>query len=517
MQPINCWLPGISQFHNMAQQRLRDYQSPLGSFLHNLVNLGIHKPGRFCGFDTLQQTGVLQFSLAHIKSGINTLDTGGNPYGPLAVMMSNQGEIVIEDAPITALILTTNAGNASPRRDYVVMSHSYFQVLPAAAATYAVLTGPLNSAIAGIGNPPTLNQYQTLIGIIDVPAGATNINQCTYTKAIPPDSGDESDAHLNQPNLFKAANVEGAVDMGPIGYSRVDDGIWMWDLPSKGNTFYFLQPNQVVIDGIRVPGITNQDGFEINLIIGSNTRIRSFNNQGNTATLLPTVSALGFRPIIFADRIKNQVEIINSQYCPSFTPVGLTAQVCLSLVMVNGVWMVKAIDGPGFIPPRTGNYREVAEIHMQLSEIPTYFDIDSGAGMSSWFNWQLCNGLNLTWDMRGRVGVMAVNGVPATGAPPVDGSISGALAPEFTGGETNHTLSQVELPNVQLKLLSYRGNGEVYVHDTAGGGSNIGAKNDADNNANNPGPILTTPLGSGLPHNNMQPYICVLYAMYVGA
>lgn len=500
----------------MAQQRLRDYQSPLGSFLHNLINLGVHKPGRFSGFDTLKQTGVLQFSITHEKSGINTRDSADVPYGPLGVLMSNQGEILIEDAPLTALSINDNSDNPVQRTDYLVLSHAYFPVTPSTPGTYAILQGPKNSAPGGVGTPPVLNTYQTLIGVITIPAGANSIGLCTYAKAISPDSGDAPDAHLTSPNLFQTTNVQGAVDMSAssVGLVGVDSGLWVWDLPNTGNTFIFLQPNQLTIDCIRVLGVHNQDGFEINLVLGPQTKIRSFNNQGNTATLPAPYPSLGYKPIVFSDRIKNSIEYDGPQYCPGFTPQGATALVCVNLVIVNGVWVVKAIDGVGYKPARIGNKGEVMEIHMLLADIPNYFEPQQGTGINEYFGWQLCNGYN-SWDKRGRVGIMSLNGIPGNG--PVDGKISGVFAPQMTGGESLHTLTQPELPNVQLKLLSYRGGGEVYVHDTGGGGSNISIKNDADNNPNNPGPVLTTPLGSGNGHNIMQPYMCVLYAVWVGA
>ena len=38
----------------MSQKRLRDFNDPVGSFEHNLFNLGERAPGRLRGFDTIE-------------------------------------------------------------------------------------------------------------------------------------------------------------------------------------------------------------------------------------------------------------------------------------------------------------------------------------------------------------------------------------------------------------------------------------------------------------------------------
>lgn len=67
-----------------------------------------------------------------------------------------------------------------------------------------------------------------------------------------------------------------------------------------------------------------------------------------------------------------------------------------------------------------------------------------------------------------------------------------------TGGEKAHTLTQQELPNIQLK-----------VQHSQSGGSGYGAI--GGTNPVYTGNIMTEALGGGLPHNNMPPYIATFW------
>lgn len=501
----------------MAQKRLRDYQSPLGSFLHNIINLGMHFPGRFAGFDTLVVTGQLQFSLAHTASGVNTLDATGNPYGPIGAMMSNQGEVILEDAPIIALTIATNAGNTNTRVDTVVLNHQYLQLANPQNATYSVVIGSLvNDSVLG-----ALSQTQVVVGYISIPPGATLISQCTYVKAKCPDSGDQPDAKLNSPNNFTVMNAFAA---DPNAYTQnttiVSDDpnttpCNLWDVNgNNGNTFRLAPTVLYDVDLIRVKNIPNQDGMEITLVINRYVRIKAGMPIG------PTASKGGYLPIQFSNRLATvTVAAGNNLYNAMSPPADDTALWFITMVRLQGFWYVKAVDGPGF-SPQVFLQGMCVEVHMPIATAPNYFDT-TGLGINDWLGWALCNG-NIfngyqTLDHRGRVGIGAIN-VPNVGAPSLSPNIvpigKTTLTEGDSGGEAAHTLIQGELPNIKLRIIvdPTQATGAYYVYDTGGSADNFSLKGDNANSAQD-GAITTEPMGSGNAHNVVQPYIVVMFAV----
>lgn len=430
----------------MAQQRLRDYQSPLGSFLHNLINLGVHRPGRFCGFDTLVQTGQFQFSLTHQASGTNTSDAAGNPYGPLGVLMTNQGEVIIEDAQLDGLSIAPNNANPFNRIDQVVINHQYLQLANPAAATYSVVRGPNGQSI-----PTALTRFQTLIGTLTVPPNAL-INQCTYIKAICPDSGDSPDAKLNVPNDFTAIN-QNAQEPNEINTPAFvnGQGINFWDMTTNGNSFIVNPTAIVTIDGLRIVNGSNKDGTEITLIINQFTRIR------NNVVIPPSTD--GYAPILFSSRLTAAKEVFLGVNTNVLTPPsGAATSWVITLIKVRGKWIIKAVDGVNF-NASTWLKGMTMEVTMAMSDVLTFFD-ETGLGVADWTGWAIKNSLNGTGlDRRGRMPVGAID-IPALGAPnvvadliPIVGNLN--LGSGF--GKTSHTLVTPELPNTSFSVPGITG------------------------------------------------------------
>lgn len=491
----------------MAQQRLRDYQSPLGSFLHNIINLGIHAPGRFAGFDSLIVAGQLQFNLAHNASGVNTLDVAGNPYGPLGIVMSNQGEILVEDAPIAGLLIDTNAGNNNYRTDYVVLNHQYIQLANPAAANYSVVKGSLAS-----NTPPLLSAFQTLIGVIIMPPQAPSISTTgvSYTKVRCPDSGDSKDARLDTFNQYKTVNI-GNVDPGNYSAPALVDSLGnnCWDLGNLGNTFALFPSVLTDVDLIRINSVPNQDGFEINILINQFVRIKQ--NMPVGADSLSN----GFYPLVFSDRLINGTKNQNNVTRNFIQPIASQNAIwILSLVKFNGLWYLKSIDGPGFNP---GGFLKgmCVEVHMDITEAPNHFDT-TGFGINDWLGWQLNNGNLNTVDKRGRVSIGAIN-IPNVKAA----AFSAALTPpgkntlsfKDTGGEPTHKIDKTELPASGLKIKTDPNNSGpdgFYVYDE-GGGSSLSLKGDSDNTLS-AGFVQTENMGAGAPMNICQPYVAVMWA-----
>lgn len=482
----------------MAQQRLRDFQSPLGSFLHNLINLGVHLPGRFCGFDTLLQTGQLQFSLTHAASGVNTSDQSGNPYGPLGVMMSNQGEILMEDAPITGLAIESNAGNPLIRMDIVVLNHQYIQLANPATANYSVVKGPLNQT-----TNPQLSPFQTPVGFLIIPAGATLISQCTYTKAPNPDSGDSVDAKLAYPNVYQKTNAN-AADFGPfIAPTSIDNAVNnLWDLSVNGNAFSINPPNAVSIDGLRLPGINNQQGMEITLVINQFVTLRS------GMPLSQAALNAGYGVVQFSSRLTTAIQAVNGASINALTPPPGNSLWFVTLIKWGLNWFVKSIDGQQF---STGTFIKgmTVEVNMAIDDIINNWAPD-GLGIGLWNGWQLCNGLRGTQDKRGRTSFGATD-IPAAGQNPVNPDYFptgfAIMSLGFTGGFAKVAIPRRSLPPEGLNILE--SNGQPYVYDIGGSNANS-LKGDSDNAQGNF--VKTENLGQGIPMDTIPPYIYTMWA-----
>jgi len=402
----------------MAQRRLRDYKDPLGSYEHNLINLGVHSPGRFCGFDTLKVDGQLQFSLQHSGAGINTFDNVGDPYGPLGIAMSTQGLMVVEDTPITGLIMETNAGNLNDRIDYVVMSHQYLEIdNPGATATYSVIKGPLNQTIE-----PVLANFQVLIGKLYIPAGSASIGDCTYVKAKCPDSGDSPDAKLLEPNDFQAINQdrESPTVFGAPAGGAANDLTW-WDVDTLGNSFVIAPGATMNMDALRVKGGSNKPGTVITLILNPFIRLR------DSAPLTVPLRAQGYASLRFSSRYYTDGtdSLRGIPLGVMKAPSNGNSLWFVKLIRRSDAWYVTSVDGINF---NVGGFSKYMTIRVTIPtvEIVNHFDAQ-GLGIADYIGWGIENGNTYqtpfgavtVQDKRGLLEVGATN-VPAAGAPVYD-------------------------------------------------------------------------------------------------
>jgi len=329
----------------MAQRRLRDYQDPLGSFEHNLINLGVHYPGRFAGYDTLVATGGLTFKITHVGKGIVTLDELGNPIGPFGVAMTNQGVVVIEDQEITALAVTANP-STSDRYDLLVMDHQYTLIAGGLPATYAIVPGIQGSETRGVLSPT-----QCILGTIRVIAGLTQASQLTYDKASAQDSGDMPDAKLDGVNTFHRLNEfaqsnlqpTNLVDAATTDLNALDNLKGKrWNLNYLGNTFSVVAFSNTDMDLIRLVGGSNQNGVEININTNDNLTIKH-----NTPPS-PAEIAMGFATILIPDQWRDP---ITNRY----KPPSPGANMLYTFLKVSGRWFLKNAVGVGVNTANAGN------------------------------------------------------------------------------------------------------------------------------------------------------------------
>lgn len=182
----------------MSQKRYSEYQSLINSFDEQLSRLAIAGPGRYRGFDLFVQTSALVFSLQHSAEALVAVSQSGVA-GNWGAVKSNQGCLVMEDAPITGLTVTSNAGNAYDRIDLIVMNHQFLSSSGGQAATYSVVAGPTGGPVE-----PTPTTYQTVIGKLYIKASSSNLSDpgTLYTPRRTQDMAGKPSAHLAEPNIF---------------------------------------------------------------------------------------------------------------------------------------------------------------------------------------------------------------------------------------------------------------------------------------------------------------------------
>jgi microcystin-dependent protein len=168
------------------------------------------------------------------------------------------------------------------------------------------------------------------------------------------------------------------------------------------------------------------------------------------------------------------------------------------------------------------------------SILPFYGDLTgkfdgTGAGLGDWARIFLCNGLNTTPDLRGRVpvGVTAMSGAgfPAQTQPGLNGN------PDYnTKGITTFGANQVTLNATQMPLHTHVGAtiaaGE-HTHTVLGyieSGSNDGSGGEpagyfgtvpTTSAGSHTHPVTISSEGGGLAHSNIQPVISVYYIIYI--
>jgi microcystin-dependent protein len=160
----------------------------------------------------------------------------------------------------------------------------------------------------------------------------------------------------------------------------------------------------------------------------------------------------------------------------------------------------------------------------------------TGAGIGNWQNIYLCNGNNGTPDLRGRVIVGAINGVPGpTMNPAVNPAVSGNPNYSLGGvaGTNQVTLSLSEMPNHNHGIVT---NVSTDVTDPGHSHTFQGVTNSSGENRGDRQSVPTTRTtdpaltgitvdvtvdvtcqnnGGGLPHTNIQPVNAAYYIIYL--
>lgn len=461
----------------MSQQRLRNYKHAILSFEHNIFNLGMHNPGRYCGFDTMdveEGDGPQQVILYHTASGLQYKDPVNTTIGPIGVVLTPQGDIIMETEAIGPIAIDTNSGNSETRYDLVVMNHNHTVIVGGQPATYSIIKGPVGNPIKPVLTDPL---KQVAIGVIELPPNASAPDTYIYTKSKSPDSGDGEDARLNDPNRFTAIQIDkksSIIQQTPAATHTVGSVTNnFWDLKNDGNVFEIdpsLPPNTTITcDGFRIKDATLQDGARIMIRCNSKLIFR------NSYASIPTYGPKGFKALKINQGMGNV--IANAGY----GVLGVQAQAGeeweLEFVLEDDYWYLAKIGGAGSQTP----FRRGMCL-MWNGDVAANFD-GTGFGVNLMAGWQIANGVNNTPDMRGKIFAMGDN-VPSVGATDITFPTIGSTPAEqeylrgnnfTTTGQKSFIIDQANLPDYDLPVTDpghfHNFPGQKYSSHPSGGSS----------------------------------------------
>lgn len=479
------------------QSRLRNYKNALTSFPHNIANLGMHNPGRYCGFDTLVSTGTLAFKLTHAASGFPYKSVQNVTFGPVGMILTRQGVIILEDEEVTGLSVDTNAGNTKTRFDLVVATHVFTNAVGGSDAVYSIIKGPIgDESLPSLDDPTT----QVIVGTVILIPGAINLSSAIYQKQRPPDSGDSIDAAIDYPNYFNAIQ---AINKSQYTYAYTDfvntpiPGKF-WQLKTDGNVFRIAPSVATPMDGIGFLRSATREGMEIDLLINEHVFIRSVYGVS-----VPSPFTAKYNTFKFDD------SYITTSYLGYSAISPLTGENWIvRCQFLLGQWVVKYIGGKS---PTT--FPKGGCIAWE-GDVTTHFD-NTGLGLHQLKGWAICNGLNGTRDKRRKFQVMTDAAIVGGASLPDSLYYDYSLLAE--GGDEAITLLQANLPDYNLPfdqtphIHSITGT----TNDTAGSGHTPGANPDDEESAgftDSANALITIHSGGDdAPHKNLPPFITEIF------
>jgi hypothetical protein len=164
----------------MAQKIFTTFRAAVESFPLGEQNVGLFKPGRYSGFDTMDQSlsGGLSIEISH-SGAINKTQSDGNQAPSYGSILMPTG-IIIHDDETLNFNIQSNAGNLNPRIDWLICENEYQAVEGGTPAFYSIIQGP------GDGTPPVIPDptKQILLGTITIEPGSSSYTGLTYTPSL---------------------------------------------------------------------------------------------------------------------------------------------------------------------------------------------------------------------------------------------------------------------------------------------------------------------------------------------
>lgn len=175
----------------MAQKRFTTYKASVESFPLGEANVGILKPGRYNGFDSMSTSDNISVTISH--TGLVPKTDTNNAQVVFGALFMPTGIVIHEDESVILNMPSTSspgAGDPTTRNFLVVCEHNYQQVKGGVEANYLIIANPtFGTGVPSLTNPAT----QVAIGVITKDYSAGTLS---YAKKVNPIAGDMTDLEL---------------------------------------------------------------------------------------------------------------------------------------------------------------------------------------------------------------------------------------------------------------------------------------------------------------------------------
>lgn len=426
------------------------FRDPVNSKPLGEMNIGMMKPGRYSGFDIMQENIGLNVKILHS----NTINKASEQIDDVITMV-NFGNIVTpngsiihnEDTDSTGLDFTldTNVANSNVRYDFLICEHSYVRVVGGVPPTYFVQKGPLDGNHPEVANP----EKQTVVGIFTLQAGAYNYSGISWEKSKVPLLGDMEpqdivdyiidiiqvgSATTEVQGIIEladaaelAARTDGEKAVTPAGTlllvptealpgttRRATDNEVINNTPTPGNPYLtFVSPDQLRKFG-RLRDVIEHTGNSVNLDPAWNGKVVVIVGDGGTSPLITiTIPNTGIPKNFWARfiTVTQNVRFLTAGGITVLIPVDRLKEsralgVSLDLECVKDDSTLFTLNGDLKIQALTNSSGLVP----MLAAIPYFPDSNdlsefdaSGLGIAGEvIGWAICNGANGTRNLTGR-------------------------------------------------------------------------------------------------------------------
>lgn len=161
-----------------------NFRDPVDSFPLGEKYIGILKPGRYSGLDSMITRGALDIS---IKNTNKVRKTGpDNNYAPRHGALIFGTGIIYHREDDVQLKVNSNSGNGNIRIDYVIAENTYQEIAGGTPVIFSIIEGPPDGTKPVLSNPAK----QIHIGTIKIAGNGYIFTDLTYVPAMAPMIGD---------------------------------------------------------------------------------------------------------------------------------------------------------------------------------------------------------------------------------------------------------------------------------------------------------------------------------------
>ena len=206
----------------MAQKFFNVWKDPVESFPLSEQQNGPLPKGRYCGYDSILDTGApgpgVTVQVTHGITGYDKTIESGSLQNNVGIAKLPNGTIVHEDNALASVVVPSNAANAFDRIDLLVADHTYTPLPGGTPVTYAVIQGANGGPVEPSVPTPA---SQVIIGRFYVLASSDAFGSITYTPADVPLVGEETYASFRAKLDLQTTAVAAAQHAGL--QTQIDD------------------------------------------------------------------------------------------------------------------------------------------------------------------------------------------------------------------------------------------------------------------------------------------------------